>query len=105
MPIERREGYWLWTGGPVAPGASGITLGPLVITRSLEPGPHLLRHEEQHVRQWRTLGVLGFLRRYVTAYLRGRLAGYPHWGAYRRIPLEIQADWRARRVPPASGDR
>jgi hypothetical protein len=99
MPIDRREGYWLWRGGPVAPGASGITLGPLVITRSLRPGDHLLRHEEVHVRQWRELGVVGFLRRYLASYLHGRVLGYPHWAAYRRIPLEIEAEWEARRDP------
>ena len=31
----------------------------------------LLRHEEEHVRQWRELGPFGFLRRYLGAYLRG----------------------------------
>jgi hypothetical protein len=96
MPVERRDGYWLWTGGPVTPGASGITFGPLVITRSLAPSPHLLRHETVHVEQWRRLGAVGFLRQYLAAYALGRLAGYPHWAAYRRIPLEIEAEWRAR---------
>jgi hypothetical protein len=56
----------------------------------------LMRHEEVHVRQWRRLGLVGFLRRYLGAYFRWRLRGYPHWGAYRRIPLEIEADWEAR---------
>jgi hypothetical protein len=56
----------------------------------------LLRHERVHVRQWRELGVVRFLCRYLRAYARGRLRGYPHWGAYRRIPLEIEAEWVAR---------
>jgi hypothetical protein len=105
MPVERRDGYWLWTHGPVPPGASAITLGPLVIARSRTPGPRLLRHEEEHVRQWRRHGVVGFLGRYLFAYARGRLAGFPHWAAYRRIPFEIEAEWRARRVPSAGGDQ
>jgi hypothetical protein len=102
VPVERRDGYWLWTGGPVPPGASAMTLGSLVIARSLDPGARLLRHEEEHVRQWRAHGPIGFLRRYLLAYARGRLAGFPHWAAYRRIPLEIAAEWRARQVPPGS---
>ena len=46
-----------------------------------------------HVEQYRRLGLAGFLVRYLAAYLRGRLAGYGHVGAYRRIPLEIEAGW------------
>lgn len=57
----------------------------------------LLRHELEHVRQWREQGVMGFLRLYLGAYLRWRLSAYPHWGAYRRIPFEIEAEWLARR--------
>ena len=49
-----------------------------------------------HVEQWRRLGVPGFLTRYLAAYLRWRLAGYPHRAAYRRIPLEVEAEWVAR---------
>jgi len=48
------------------------------------------------VRQWRRLGVARFLRRYLGAYLRLRLAAWPHVAAYRRIPLEIEAEWVAR---------
>ena len=56
----------------------------------------LLRHELVHVRQWRRLGVVGFGARYLGTYARWRLRRYPHWAAYRRIPLEIEADWEAR---------
>ena len=87
----------LWVGGPVPPGSDAITLGSLVIVRRAAAGDeHLLRHEQEHVRQWRRLGVVGFLRRYVGAYLRGRARGYGHRGAYRRIPLEVEAEWVAR---------
>jgi hypothetical protein len=58
----------------------------------------LERHEAVHVAQWRRLGVLRFLARYLGAYLRWRLAGYPHRAAYRRIPLEVEAEWVARRT-------
>jgi hypothetical protein len=56
----------------------------------------LLRHELVHVRQWRRLGIAGFGVRYLGAYVRWRLRRYGHWAAYRRIPLEIEADWEAR---------
>lgn len=88
----------VWVGGPVPPGADAITLGRLVIVRRARASDAgLLAHEAVHVRQWGELGVVGFLRRYVGAYVRWRLRGYPHWGAYRRIPLEVAAAWEARR--------
>ena len=99
MAIERRDGYWLWVGGPVPRGASGITIGSVVsVRRGKETSTRLLRHELVHVEQYRRYGVLGFLRRYLAAYLRWRLRGYGHWAAYRRIPLEASAEWRARRA-------
>ena len=97
MAIERRDGYQLWVGGPVPPGADAITLGSLVLVRRAAAGSeHLLCHELVHVRQWRRLGVAEFLRRYLGAYLRWRARGYSHDGAYRRIPLEVEAEWLAR---------
>ena len=87
----------LWVGGPVPPGASAITLGRLIIVRRSAAGnERLLRHELVHVRQWRQLGVVGFLRQYLGAYLRERWRGHGHWDAYRRIPLEVEADREAR---------
>lgn len=86
-------------GGPVPPGTAAITLGRLVsVRRAFASDERLLRHELVHVRQWRELGVVGFLRRYLGAYLRWRLRGYGHWGAYRHIPLEVEAEWEARRL-------
>ena len=59
MPIEQRDGYRLWVGGPVPQGFDGITLGSLVIVRpGAQDSPYLLRHEQVHVRQWHTLDVL-----------------------------------------------
>ena len=98
MGLQRRDGYWLWVGGPVPPGASGITIGSVVsVRRGKETSVRLLRHELEHVEQYRRHGIAGFLRKYLAAYLRGRLRGYGHWGAYRRIPFEASAEWRARR--------
>jgi hypothetical protein len=97
VPIERREGYRLWEGGPVPKGADGITLGSLVIVRRGKASPYLLRHELVHVRQWKRFGVLGFAARYLGPYAMWRLRRRDHRGAYLRIPLEIEADWVARR--------
>lgn len=97
MGIERHPGHWRWVGGPVPPGAAAMTLGPLVLVRRRAAGDvRLLRHELVHVRQWRQLGVARFLWRYLGSYLRWRLLGHRHWDAYRRIPLEVEADWVAR---------
>jgi hypothetical protein len=99
MRVLRGDGYRVLVGGPVPPGASGITLGRTISVRSgREDDDHLMRHELVHVRQWRELGVVGFAARYLAAYLRGRVAGYGHWAAYRRIPLECEAEWEARRT-------
>jgi Domain of unknown function (DUF4157) len=95
--VERREGYTLLVGGPVPPGADAITIGSVVSIRpEREDDEHLLRHELVHVRQWAELGYLGFVWLYVGAYLHWRVRGYGHWAAYRRIPLECEAEWEAR---------
>lgn len=97
--IERRDDHWVWVGGPVPPGASAITIGRVVaVRRRAAADERLLRHEREHVAQWRRHGVVGFLVRYVGAYARWRLRGFGHWGAYRRIPLEVEAEWMARRA-------
>jgi hypothetical protein len=112
MPIERQaDGIRLWVGGPVPRGADGITLGRTIIVRAgAEQSEYLMAHERVHVEQWQRYGVVGFLARYVGHYLLWRLRGYPHRAAYLRIPLEIEADWVARRrlierATPSSPDR
>jgi len=98
MRLERRDGYWLLI-GPAAPGAAATTLGSLILIRPWAvDDEHLLRHELEHVRQWREQGVARFLVRYLGSYLLWRARSYPHWGAYRRIGFEIEAEWRARRA-------
>ena len=98
MRLDRREGYTLWIGGPVPPGAAAITVGRVVSIRArCVDDDHLVRHELVHVRQWRELGVVGFLARYLSSYLGSRLRRYGHWDAYRRIPLEVEAEWEATR--------
>lgn len=101
MRLERHDGYWLLV-GPAAPGATATTLGPLILMRRRGVGDaRLLRHELEHVRQWREQGVVGFLWRYLGAYVTARVRGYPHGAAYRRIPQEIEAEWNARRAESA----
>lgn len=97
MAIERRDGYWLWEGGLVPRGSDGLTLPGLVMVRRGHASPYLLRHELVHVRQWRRYGVIGFTTRYLGSYLLWRLRRKGHKGAYRRVPMEIEADWVARR--------
>src|SRR5215212_2191932 len=105
MVLRRGDGCWVWVGGPVPPGAAAIPLGSLVIVRRrAAANAGLLRHEQVHVGQWRRFGVVGFLRRYLGAYLRARAAGFPHSAAYRRIPFEIEAEWVSRRGAQAPVD-
>lgn len=54
----------------------------------------LIRHETVHIEQWRRHGRVGFLTRYLGAYLKGRAAGLPHAAAYRSIPFEMEASSR-----------
>lgn len=97
MEVERRDGAIVVLSRFVAPGAAAITLGRFVFMRpSARGSKRLLRHELVHVRQWRDLGVGGFLARYLWSYLGWRVRRYPHWAAYRRVPFEIQAEWEAR---------
>jgi hypothetical protein len=99
MWFERGADHRIWVGGPVPPGAAAWTLGSWVIVRRRAAGrPLLLAHEAEHVRQWRDRGHLGFLLWYLAGYGWGRLRGYGHAAAYRRIPAEIEADWRSRRA-------
>lgn len=102
MRLERHPDHLRLVGGPVPRGAAAITLGRLVSVRARAAADEgLLRHELVHVRQWRTLGVVGFAWRYLGSYLGGRLRRHGHWDAYRRIPLEIEAVWLARTGAPA----
>ena len=106
----RARGFFLWVGGPVPHGADAITLGSLVIVRrsiSMHSTKfdELLRHEQVHIAQFRELGLARFLAQYCGAYLQWRLRGYNHWGAYRRIPFEIEARWLSSRLPSVVPER
>lgn len=80
----------------LTPGVAAMTLGRFVfIRRGHEHSAGLIAHELVHVQQWRELGVLRFLRRYLVDYLRARRAGLRHWQAYRAISLEQEARVRS----------
>jgi hypothetical protein len=74
-----------------------MTIGSLVIVRHGKASPYLVRHELVHVRQWKRYGPIGFVARYTGSYVVWRLRRKGHEGAYLRIPMEIEADWVARR--------
>ena len=98
LGLERRGDHWLWVGGPVPPGSDAITVGPVIsVRREVADHAGLLRHEEEHVRQWRELGVLRFVRIYLGSYLRWRWLGFGHRAAYRLIPLEVEAEEASKR--------
>jgi len=99
--VHRHGDHWVWVGGPVPPGSDAITIGRVISVRSTATGDaRLMRHEEEHVRQWRELGTVRFLYRYLGSYVGWRLRGHDHWDSYRRIPLEIEAERVARRDVP-----
>ena len=98
MRLRRHGDHWLLVGGPVPPGSAAITIGSVVsIRRRYADDARLLRHEAEHVRQWRELGKVRFLRQYLGAYLRWRRQGFGHDAAYRLIPLEVEAEAAAER--------
>jgi hypothetical protein len=85
--------------GIAAPGATATTLGSTVfVRRGATLSERLRRHEYEHVLQFWRYGWVGFFRRYLGAYVGWRLRRHRHRGAYRRIPFEVQAEWRARRT-------
>jgi hypothetical protein len=97
LNLVRRDGAIFVVSRLTAPGATAVTFGRVVLIKPRGMrSERLIRHELVHVRQWRSLGAAGFARRYLGAYLRWRLRGHPHWAAYRRIPLEVEAEWLAR---------
>src|SRR6476661_10587846 len=105
MRLRRRGDHWLLVGGPVPPGSAAITIGSVVsVRRRYADDARLLRHEEEHVRQWRELGYVRFLRQYLGAYAHWRRAGFGHQAAYRLIPLEVEAEAAADRFAASVGE-
>ena len=82
----------LWR-GPVTAMTIGnrVYIDPRLLAADPEAQARLLLHELVHVRQWRDVGPVRFLVRYVTDYLRARLAGSGHEESYRGIRYEVEA--------------
>jgi hypothetical protein len=82
----------------LTPGIAGMTLSRWILVRRGHEHDHdLIAHELVHVRQWRELGAVRFLARYLGAYMRSRWRGLSHQAAYEAIPLEVEARALARR--------
>ena len=81
-------------------GADGLVLGRrvflsptawMLVQNGSRRALELLEHELVHVEQYRRLGLVGFLGRYLRDYFAGRLRGLDHLAAYRAISLEREA--------------
>lgn len=92
MRIRRETDHWVLVGGPVPPGSDAITIWRVISVRAaVADDAHLMRHEQEHLRQWRDLGIARFGWQYLGSYLRGRRKGLAHREAYLAIPLEVEA--------------
>lgn len=85
--IKNHYGHWL----PPKLGAEAVTIGKHIFYENFNPRAALRRHEEKHVEQYKEYGLLGFLIKYFIEYLKGRIKGLDHWGAYREISFEKEA--------------
>lgn len=80
----------------LTPGVVAMTLDRwILVRRGHELDAGLLAHEMVHVQQWRELGALRFLARYLGEYLRNRVHGMRHWTAYEAISFEVEARARS----------
>ena len=84
----------------LAPGASGMTIGRLVLLRSdvdRSGNRELIAHELVHVRQYEEAGgVVRFLRGYLRDYVVQLRIHRRHRPAYLAIPAEAEAREHAR---------
>jgi len=89
----------LWTSGTDAMTIRNVIFASPSALDRIDDGDALvlLTHEAVHVEQWRRYGFVGFLRRYIGDYLRGRAIGLPHSAAYRAIRFEREAVERSER--------
>lgn len=75
-----------------------IYVDPVMLVGPHESTGPLIVHELIHARQWRRLGVVRFLTRYVFEYVRGRFSGHGHRDAYLGISMEVEARAEASRL-------
>ena len=92
-PLFRR----FWVKGIVAIALpNGVFVQPGVMEQfragiELDRWGRLIVHELMHIEQWHRLGAFRHVSQYSGDYLRNRLRGQGHWGAYRGIRLEEEA--------------
>lgn len=92
-----RVGYPWWLRPWLAPGVVAITLGrriylsAAVAARPRESLERLMRHELAHVAQVNRLGVIPFLWKYITEFLRHLWRVRSVGRAYRLISFEVEA--------------
>jgi hypothetical protein len=92
VPVRDLDRARLATVPVLTPGVAGMTLGRwILLRRGHARDDGLIAHELVHVRQWRDLGAVRFLSRYLGAYVRARRRGLNHRDAYEAIPLEAEA--------------
>lgn len=68
-----------------------IYISPVLLRGDPALLARLVQHELVHVRQWRELGVVRFLSRYLREYVSARIKGLDHVAAYHSISLEREA--------------
>ena len=92
-----REGFPFWLSPFLRSWVAAITLGRTVyLTREVREWPAerfelTMRHELAHVRQVVALGLVRFLARYVSEYIRNRRTGLDAHAAYFEISFEREA--------------
>ena len=94
VPIRRAPAWLTRVWGKRASAMTlpwGIYVDPRLLAGDRRMLGELLHHELVHVRQWRHMGVWGFLWRYLSEYWRGRRSGLTHHQAYLAISLEDEA--------------
>lgn len=108
LPRALAQRVWVVKVPVLSPGSSGMTIRRTVLLRRDVPhdgSSRLLAHELVHVRQYYELGLIGFLARYLTAYVQQLARLRRHRAAYYAIPFEREAyrladEWHLRHANP-----
>lgn len=103
-------GFVPWALEKLFPNVAGVAVGRRIWVQhsQLEDTDGLLVllvHELVHVQQWRRLGPIGFLVRYLCDYTKARVHGLGHDAAYRSIPAEMEAYLMGERLVRESLDQ
>ena len=95
MLVTNKYNHWL----PKLFKAGAVTIGNTIYYAINNPPLWLRVHEEVHVVQYDEHGVLGYLFKYVSDYIKNRFKGMKHQEAYRNIPFEIEAFAAQAKIP------